>query len=111
MPPKLAELIELLGLLPGRAERIELLIDVADRFRDVPPEEQHQRPARARRRGELHRDERPGTPQVLLADRDERDRDRRRSRSHSAQSKSLPENALSIRQRLALRIRDLERLT
>lgn len=35
-PPKLAELVELLGLIDDRNDRIDLLIGVADRFRDVP---------------------------------------------------------------------------
>lgn len=37
-PPKLAETVELLELLPERGDRIEFLIDVADRFREVAPE-------------------------------------------------------------------------
>ena len=36
LPPKLAETVELLALLPGRDDRIQALIDVAERFRDVP---------------------------------------------------------------------------
>ena len=36
LPPRLAETVELLGLLPGRDDRIQLLIDLAERFRDVP---------------------------------------------------------------------------
>lgn len=35
-PPRLAELVDTLALLPDRLARIDLLIDVADRFRDVP---------------------------------------------------------------------------
>lgn len=35
-PPKLAELVDTLALLPDRLARIDLLIDVADRFHDVP---------------------------------------------------------------------------
>ena len=35
-PPKLTELIDTLGLMPDRLARIDLLIDVADRFREVP---------------------------------------------------------------------------
>jgi cysteine desulfuration protein SufE len=35
-PPKLAELVDLLSLAGGRSERIQLLIDTAERFRDVP---------------------------------------------------------------------------
>lgn len=38
LPPKLAETLELLALLPGRDDRIQFLIDVAERFREVPPE-------------------------------------------------------------------------
>jgi cysteine desulfuration protein SufE len=37
LPPKLAETLETLALVPDRADRIELLIDVADRFEEVPP--------------------------------------------------------------------------
>ncbi len=36
LPPRLAETVELLALLPGRDDRIQALIDVAERFRDVP---------------------------------------------------------------------------
>lgn len=36
-PPKLAELVETLALLE-RSERIDALIEIADRFREVPPE-------------------------------------------------------------------------
>jgi cysteine desulfuration protein SufE len=36
LPPKLAETVELLSLLPERDDRIQALIDVAERFRDVP---------------------------------------------------------------------------
>lgn len=35
-PEKLRETVELLGLLPERGDRIQLLIDFADRFREVP---------------------------------------------------------------------------
>ncbi len=35
-PPKLAELVDTLGLLPDRMARIDLLIGVADRFCEVP---------------------------------------------------------------------------
>ena len=38
LPPKLAETIELLGLLPDRDGRIQFLIDTAERFREVPSE-------------------------------------------------------------------------
>jgi cysteine desulfuration protein SufE len=37
MPEKLNEVIELLDLVPDRAERIQMLIDIADRFEEVPP--------------------------------------------------------------------------
>ena len=37
MPEKLARTLENLGLVSDRAERIQLLIDIADRFREVPP--------------------------------------------------------------------------
>jgi len=37
MPPKLTETLELLDMVPDRAERIQLLIDIADRFEEVPP--------------------------------------------------------------------------
>jgi cysteine desulfuration protein SufE len=36
LPPKLARLLDLLETLPDRAERMQLLIDTADRFRGVP---------------------------------------------------------------------------
>jgi cysteine desulfuration protein SufE len=36
MPPKLTETLDLLDLVPDRAERIQLLIDIADRFEEVP---------------------------------------------------------------------------
>lgn len=35
-PPKLAELVDLLSLVGGRSERIQVLIDTAERFRGVP---------------------------------------------------------------------------
>jgi|SRR5436305_7283161 len=38
IPDKLARTLEGLGLVSDRAERIQLLIDLADRFREVPPE-------------------------------------------------------------------------
>lgn len=51
-PEKLQEAIDLLGLLPDRGDRIQLLIDYADRFREVPERiahrpysEEHQVPA------------------------------------------------------------------
>jgi cysteine desulfuration protein SufE len=37
LPAKLEETLELLDLVPDRAERIQLLIDIADRFEEVPP--------------------------------------------------------------------------
>lgn len=37
MPEKLARTVESLGLVSDRTERIQLLIDIADRFREVPP--------------------------------------------------------------------------
>ncbi len=37
MPEKLARTVETLGLVSDRADRIQLLIDIADRFREVPP--------------------------------------------------------------------------
>ena len=37
MPEKLQETLETLDLVPDRAERIQLLIDIADRFEEVPP--------------------------------------------------------------------------
>ena len=36
LPPRLAETVELLSMLPDRNERIQMLISVADRFREVP---------------------------------------------------------------------------
>lgn len=38
LPEKLADTLETLDLVADRSERIQLLIDVADRFREVPPE-------------------------------------------------------------------------
>lgn len=38
LPEKLARTLETLGMVSDRGERIQLLIDVADRFREVPPE-------------------------------------------------------------------------
>ena len=35
-PPKLAELVDLLSLVGDRNERIRMLIDIAERFREVP---------------------------------------------------------------------------
>jgi cysteine desulfuration protein SufE len=37
VPEKLAETLELLDLVPDRTERIQLLIDLSDRFTEVPP--------------------------------------------------------------------------
>jgi cysteine desulfuration protein SufE len=36
VPSRLGEIVEMLELLPGRADRIELLIDTAGRFHEVP---------------------------------------------------------------------------
>jgi cysteine desulfuration protein SufE len=36
MPERLARLLDLLDAVPDRTERVRLLIDVADRFREVP---------------------------------------------------------------------------
>jgi cysteine desulfuration protein SufE len=38
LPPRLQEHLEMLALLPDRADRIQYLISIADRFREVPPE-------------------------------------------------------------------------
>jgi len=38
VPEKLTELVELLRMMPERSERIQTLIDIAGRFREVPPE-------------------------------------------------------------------------
>lgn len=38
MPQKLADTLDAISLVPDRAERIQLLIDIASRFREVPPE-------------------------------------------------------------------------
>ena len=35
-PPKLADLVEVLALVPDRGDRIDLLISTADRFSEVP---------------------------------------------------------------------------
>jgi cysteine desulfuration protein SufE len=37
LPAKLSETLELIDSAPDRAERIQLLIDLADRFEEVPP--------------------------------------------------------------------------
>lgn len=51
-PEKLAELADLVSMIEDRNERIDLLIGIADRFREVPPEiarrpfgDQHKVPA------------------------------------------------------------------
>ncbi len=36
VPEKLTDLLETLDMVPDRTERIQLLIDIADRFREVP---------------------------------------------------------------------------
>ena len=38
LPEKLNDTLETLDLVPDRADRIQMLIDVAERFHDVPPE-------------------------------------------------------------------------
>ncbi len=52
LPEKLQDTIDLLAMVPDRAERIDVLISTADRFRDVPPDvasrpfsEEHKVPA------------------------------------------------------------------
>jgi len=37
VPEKLTQTLEMLELVPDRSERIQLLIDIAGRFEDVPP--------------------------------------------------------------------------
>jgi cysteine desulfuration protein SufE len=37
LPERLADVLDTLALVPDRADRIQLLIDIADRFREVPP--------------------------------------------------------------------------
>jgi cysteine desulfuration protein SufE len=37
LPPKLSETLELIDTVPDRVERIQLLIDIATRFEEVPP--------------------------------------------------------------------------
>ena len=37
LPEKLGEIVDTLALVPDRADRIQLLIDIAERFREVPP--------------------------------------------------------------------------
>ena len=41
IPEKLANTLEMLDLVSDRSERIQLLIDIAERFRDVPPRIAH----------------------------------------------------------------------
>src|SRR6188474_3824847 len=38
IPEKLANTLDALSLVPDRAERIQLLIDTAERFHEVPPQ-------------------------------------------------------------------------
>lgn len=38
LPEKLAETIDVLRMLPDRSDRIQFLIDVSNRFQEVPPE-------------------------------------------------------------------------
>ena len=38
IPEKLANTLDALSMVPDRSERIQLLIDIAGRFRDVPPQ-------------------------------------------------------------------------
>lgn len=38
IPEKLANTLDALAMVPDRNERIQLLIDIAGKFRDVPPE-------------------------------------------------------------------------
>jgi cysteine desulfuration protein SufE len=38
MPEKLAETLDAISLVPDRADRIQLLIDIASRYREVPPQ-------------------------------------------------------------------------
>lgn len=38
LPPKLQDLVETLEMLPDRADRIQMLIDLAERFEGVPEE-------------------------------------------------------------------------
>jgi cysteine desulfuration protein SufE len=38
LPPRLRDHLEVLDLLPDRGDRIQYLISLADRFREVPPE-------------------------------------------------------------------------
>ncbi len=52
LPPRLVDLLDLFAFLPDRSARIETLIGIAERFREVPPEvavrpfaEEHKVPA------------------------------------------------------------------
>lgn len=52
VPEKLTQTLEMLDMVPDRSERIQLLIDIAGRFEDVPPRisrrpfpQEHQVPA------------------------------------------------------------------
>lgn len=52
LPQRLQDTLELLEMIPDRADRIQMLIDIADRYREVPPEvaqrpfpEEHRVPA------------------------------------------------------------------
>jgi cysteine desulfuration protein SufE len=38
VPEKLTQTLEMLEMVPDRNERIQLLIDIADRFKEVPPQ-------------------------------------------------------------------------
>lgn len=38
LPPKLADTVDLLRMLPDRSDRIQFLIDIAERFSEVPPD-------------------------------------------------------------------------
>ncbi len=37
VPEKLNQTLDVLSMIPDRSERIQLLIDIAERFKDVPP--------------------------------------------------------------------------
>ena len=41
IPEKLASTLDILDTIPDRTERIQLLIDIGERFRDVPPRIAH----------------------------------------------------------------------
>ena len=38
LPEKLTDTLETIDMVPDRTERIQLLIDIADRFKEVPPQ-------------------------------------------------------------------------